>query len=69
MPCNVRRELQSRVDSTAYHLQMRLVENETDDLRFELVDLKQMAQSLLDALNRLKEHGEDHHCRAKRESS
>ncbi len=62
MACNERRLLESDVDSAAHHLQMRLTQKDTSDLKFELAEVKRMAQDLVDAIGILRKHSDQHRC-------
>jgi hypothetical protein len=62
MICDVRRDLESSVDSAAHHLQMRLRQTEAGDPRLDLGEIKRMAQDLVNALNQLRGHEDYHHC-------
>ena len=62
MPCDQRRLLENEVDSDAHNLRQRLKQREGPDLKFDLLDIKRMAQDLLDSLAQLREHEEKHKC-------
>lgn len=64
MACDTRRQLESDIDGAAHHLKMRLKEKEIGDLKFDLGDVKRMAQDLIDALDQLREHEDQHGCNA-----
>jgi hypothetical protein len=57
MPCRVRAELEIRFGSLVDELQINLVEKNTPETQ-------RIAQDLLDAWYRIKEHEKDHRCRA-----
>ena len=62
MACNERRLLDSDVDSATHHLQMRLKQKESGDLKFELAEVKRMAQDLIDSIDKLRKHTDQHKC-------
>lgn len=62
MPCDEKRHLDSVVDSNAHHLEARLKEKETDDLTYELIDIRRMAKDLTDSINVLRKHEDQHGC-------
>ena len=57
MTCGDRRDLASKVDSAAHHLEMALRKEEDD-----FSDIRRIAQSLIDALRKLREHEDKHGC-------
>jgi hypothetical protein len=62
MTCDTRRPLTSTVYSAAHHLQFRIKEDDKGNEAFALADVKRMAQDLLDALEELSKHDEQHGC-------
>ena len=62
MSCDTKQRLDSDVDSAVHHLQARLRQDETGDLKFELGEVKRMAQDLVDAIGQLRRHEDQHEC-------
>jgi hypothetical protein len=62
MACDRRGLLDSSVASASHHLQMRLRQHETKDLKLELGEVKRMAQDLIDAIDQLRKHEDQHKC-------
>jgi hypothetical protein len=62
MACDEKRLLETDVDLQAHHLQQRLKQKESSDVKFDLVDVKRMAQDLLDAITTLRKHEDQHLC-------
>ena len=62
MKCDIRNLLDSDVFSAAQHLEQRLQSRETGDLKWELADIKRMAKELVDAINKLHSHENEHEC-------
>jgi hypothetical protein len=57
MTCTTKKDLESKVDSAAHHLEM-ILKQKRDDLS----DIKRIAQDLIDALRKLREHEDQHGC-------
>jgi hypothetical protein len=55
--CSDKRDLASKVDSAAHHLEMALRKEEDD-----FSDIRRIAQGLIDALRKLREHEDKHGC-------
>lgn len=63
MACAKRRLLEHDVDANAHHLQKRL-KQVPGDSQFDLIDIKRMAQDLLDSIKELRKHETKHKCRS-----
>jgi hypothetical protein len=63
MVCSTRRNLYSDVDSVAHHLGTHLAQLEAEnDPRFELKQIKRMAQELINAIDHVRKHEDQHKC-------
>lgn len=63
MVCSTRRNLYSDVDSVAQHLGTRLAQHETEnDPKFELREVKRVAQELINAIDDVRKHEHQHKC-------
>ena len=63
MVCSTRRHLYSDVDSVAHHLGTHLAQHEREnDPRFELVEVRRMAQKLIEAIDHVRTHEDQHKC-------
>jgi hypothetical protein len=60
--CDERRLLRHEVDLNALHLQKRLKQKESRDPKFDLGELRRMAQDLVDSIEELREHEDQHKC-------
>jgi hypothetical protein len=63
MVCSTRRNLYSDVDSIAHHLGTHLGQHETEnDPRVELGEVRRIAQELIDAIDHVRKHEDQHKC-------
>jgi hypothetical protein len=63
MVCSTRRTLYSNVDSVAHRLETHLAQREAEnDPGFELRQLERMAQELIDAIDHVSKHEDQHKC-------
>ena len=54
--------LNSRVDSAVHHLQMRLKQQDPEDIQFEFGEVKRIAPDLVDIIDQLRKHEDQHQC-------
>jgi hypothetical protein len=62
--CDQKRLLEHDVDSNAHHLQGRLKQEESGDPKFDLGEISRMAQDLIDSIEELRKHEDQHKCNA-----
>ena len=62
MACDEKRLLEHEVDLNTLHLQKRLKQKESSDPKFDLGELRRMAQDLVDSIKELREHEDQHKC-------
>jgi coenzyme F420-reducing hydrogenase alpha subunit len=65
MACRANRGLENEMYSEANHLQMRLNQSE-GNIKFDLAEIKRMAQELIDSIDGLKKHQAQHKCGGRR---
>ena len=62
MACDERRLLEHEVDLNAQHLKERLKQEESGNPKFDLADLRLLAQDLIDSIEDLRTHDDQHKC-------
>ena len=62
MACDEKRLLEHEVDLNTLHLQKRLKQKESSDPKFDLGELRRMAQDLVDSIEELRGHEDQHKC-------
>lgn len=60
MACDEKRLLEHEVDLNTLHLQKRLKQKESRDPKFDLGELRRMAQDLVDSIEELRGHEDQH---------
>jgi len=60
--CDERRLLEHEVDLNANHLKEHLKQKESGNPKFDLADLRLMAQDLIDSIEDLRMHDDQHKC-------
>ena len=64
MGCDDKRLLEEDVDSNAHHLQRRLKQKESASPVFDLGEITRMAKDLIDSIETLRKHEDQHKCNA-----
>ena len=62
MACDERRLLEHELDLNTRHLQKRLKQKESSNPKFDLGELRRMAQDLVDSIEELRAHEDQHKC-------
>jgi regulator of sirC expression with transglutaminase-like and TPR domain len=62
--CDEKRQLAHEVDLKAHNLQASLKQEEDIDPKWELGEIRRMAQDLIDSIEELRKHEDEHKCNA-----
>lgn len=64
MACHEKRQLEHEVDLKAHNLQESLKQERDIDPKWELGEMRRMAQDLIESIEELRKHEDQHKCNA-----